>query len=379
MDVLSSPHGVPSDAGEAFSDVEHFNVVRLRDLLWQLHSWLSVRKGCIARNMDAMLLAVVWPCLAVLWVLQVARRLRNKKYDIVVCSIYPKSALLLPILLYKKLNASWVLDYQDSCSSQFKRYPRKSPIHRLFSPLLGFIEKSALDRVGCAVFTSESNHCAYVEDGLVAVDKTQFVSQFFEEDLYDRSLGWDGCTLNIICAGNFDRVGRRTPEIFLESLRGFIAKHPEAEGKVVFEFYGRWWPEHSRFIDECGLKKSIVLHSAVPYEEYLKLLQTSAVLLLVTSPVHNLFIPGKLTDYLGACRPILAFAPPDSETVAALRSARIKKYICSDADVSGGIKVLELIWADYCEKKLSGYLPYDVAEWSSEALAKRFVDCIKAD
>ena len=66
-------------------------------------------------------------------------------------------------------------------------------------------------RAHCAVFTSESNLKAYIEDGLVDSEKTCYVSHFFDESLYDRSLRWEGYVLNIVYGGNFDRIGRRTP------------------------------------------------------------------------------------------------------------------------------------------------------------------------
>ena len=113
-------------------------------------------------------------------------------------------------------------------------------------------------------------------------------------------------------------------------------------------------------------------------KEYLKLLQTSAVLLLVTAPVHNLFIPGKLIDYLGACRPILAFVPRDSEATAILRFANVKTYCSSDVDVLEGVQALKKIWKAFCDKELSASTPDDVAKWSSRTLAAKFVGRIES-
>jgi len=377
VEVLASGLGILPGAEEAFSESNQFRVIRLNDPLSRLHDWLSRRDGWLYKKVDSMLLALAWPDLPVFWGLKAAWWLRNKKHDAIVCSIQPKSVLLLPLLM-KRVKASWVIDYQDSVSAQFKRYPRKSPIHRVLTPVLAKIEKVALSRVDRAMFTSESNRQAYISDGLVAPEKTGFIPQFFEESLYDRSLRWDGESFNIIYAGNFDRTGRRTPEVFLKALGGFLKKHSEAIGKVRFDFYGRWWPEHGQFVEALELQDIVKIHPAVPYEEYLKVLQTSAMLLLVTSPVHNLFIPGKLTDYLGACRPILAFTPLDSETRRILCSANVKSYICSDEDVSEGVQMIEQLWADYCERNLSSSTLNDVAEWSSDVLGGRFVKNVGA-
>ena len=197
VEVLASDIGLSVGAKEDFPDFSKFRVFRLKDSLWQLHDWISGRKERFWKGVEALLLALAWPDLAIFWVLKAAWWLRNKKYDAIVCSIYPSSVLLLPLLL-NRLDVSWTVDYQDSVSAQFKRHPRKSPLHRILFSLLAKIEESALKRADCAVFTSESNRKAYIGDGIVDSEKTRFSSHFFEEGLYDRSLGWDGHVLNIV-------------------------------------------------------------------------------------------------------------------------------------------------------------------------------------
>ena len=376
-DVFSSKQGIPAEiTEEAFPDEKRCSIFRINDPLWNLHQILETRGGWLQGKLDSLLQAFVWPDLASFWCWKVAHKLNARDYDAIVLCVHPKSALLLP-LLCKNKTAIWIVDYQDSVSAQFKRYPRRSPLHRVLTPMLTNLEKKTLSRVDHAIFTSESSRQAYIDDGLVSKAKTTYISHFFDENLYDRSLGWDGKKLSILYAGFFDRIGRRSPEIFLRSFNGLLRKYPEAAGLMSFDFYGRWWPEHDQFIEELELQDSVSIHPAVPYAEYLKLLQTSAVLLLITAPVHNLFIPGKLIDYLGACRPVLAFTPSDSETSGVLRSVSMNNYLCSDSDVSEGSRTLEEVWNAFCEMKLSGSTPNEVADWSSEKLAEQFVCCVE--
>lgn len=377
VDIYASEEGITQAYEEVALEEYKCSIFRISDPISRLQQCLENRVGRLWKVLDYVLKATTWPDLPVWWCCKVARLFRSGKYDAVVICVHPKSALLIPLLCAKG-NAVWIIDYQESVSPQFKRHPRKSPVHRLLGPMLLKLEKKALSRTDLSVFTSASNLKAYVADGLTPDSKTSHISHFFDEELYDRSLRWDGHNLNIVYAGYFDRIGRRSPELFLRALNGFFEKYPEALGKIWVDFYGRWWPEHDQFVEDLGLKNSVLLHPAVSYEAYLELLQTSAVLLLVTAPEHNLFIPGKLIDYLGACRPILAFTPSDSETVGVLSSAEVDNYICSDSDVSGGVREIEMIWIDYCEKNLSCSSPTGISKWSSVVLAAEFIEIVDA-
>ena len=147
VDVLSSCSGLPKGAKENFLDLDNFRIFRMKDPLWKLNNWISCRKERSWKLLGALLRALSWPDPTNFWVLKATLFMRNVKfdqYDVIVCSIYPLSVLMLPLLLVQ-LKTSWILDYQDSVSAQFKRNPRKSPIHHFLCPLLEKMGEVRLD------------------------------------------------------------------------------------------------------------------------------------------------------------------------------------------------------------------------------------------
>ncbi len=376
VDVLASSRGVGSDAEEAALHEERFHVERVFDVGMFVEDWLSRKDGFFWKSVAVLLRGVLWPDHSIVWMLCVAWMLRKKSYDRVLVFIHPISLLLLHKLI-PRVTRHWVYDYLDSVSPQRKRHPRKSPILQLLVPVVRRIERSALTKASLAIFTSESNRNAYIEDGLVVPNKTVYISQFFDEKLYDPSVRWDGRILNIVYAGHFDQTGCRSPAVFLRSLACFFEKFPEAKGTVQFDFYGRWWSEHDSFIMDMSLKNDVYIHEVLSYKAYLNILQQGAVLLLVTAPEHNLFVPGKLLDCLGAQRPILAFTPLVSETAANLRAADKAEWLCPEDGVSEGALAMEALWRKFSDGAFDVAENLQISEWSSSVLTKKFENCVR--
>jgi hypothetical protein len=93
---------------------------------------------------------------------------------------------------------------------------------------------------------------------------------------------------------------------------------------------------------------------------------------LVVAEAHNLFMPSKIVDYFGACRPILAFVPPNSEMHNVLVEAGMEDYLCGDKEVKEGILALENLWAAY----LSQSLHVDssrTSKWASSTQISRYI------
>jgi len=370
VDILATTRGLEPTTHESIID-DHFKVIRFSDSVRKLDDWLTKRSSKFWKILRSILNGLLWPDVSILWVLKLARWLKGKQYDCIIVFIYPESLLLLNKLVHN-ISTCWIYDYLEPVSPQMKRYPRKSPIPRLLTPLMEKLEKKTLNKAPLAIFTSESNRKAYIHENLITPNKAVYISHFFDQNLYDPSIKWDGEILNIVYAGSFDRMGRRSPTVFLNALKVFFEKYPEAKKTLIFDFYGHWWSEHRLLVEKLDLTDSVHIYNPLKYSDYLKVLQKSAVLLLITAPEHNLFIPGKLVDYLGAQRPILAFSPIDSETSNVLRSIENKNYLCSNDDVQDGALKLENIWINYKKKKLLYDKNDSLLKYESNELTTQF-------
>lgn len=104
---------------------------------------------------------------------------------------------------------------------------------------------------------------------------------------------------------------KRTAEPFMLGAQRLLQKYPELRGKFVLEFYGA----NDRYIQaatDYGLENIVSFKGTVNYLESLSIMTKADCLLLRDADFSDQglkstpFYPGKLADYMGAKRPLLA-------------------------------------------------------------------------
>lgn len=106
--------------------------------------------------------------------------------------------------------------------------------------------------------------------------------------------------------------GRRSPESLFQALERLIDRYPAWRERLRFEIVGSVPPDMlaSRAARALGPEMLAVLPT-VSYVESLRLMREADLLVLIEADTRlNLFVPSKLSDYIGAERPILGLAPP---------------------------------------------------------------------
>ena len=121
------------------------------------------------------------------------------------------------------------------------------------------------------------------------------------------------------------------------------------------------------------LQDVVSINPAVSYDEYIRKLRQSPILLLVVSSTHNLFMPSKIVDYFGAQRPILSFVPQGSEMRQVLDQAGMAEFACDEFDVAGGTAALERLWDRYQAGTLSANAD-KMHIWSSVVQMPRYLN-----
>ena len=104
---------------------------------------------------------------------------------------------------------------------------------------------------------------------------------------------------------------KRTSEPFMRGAQRLLQKHPELKGRFALEFYGA----NDRYIEaaaDYGLEGIASFKGTVSYLESLAIMTQADCLLLRDADFSDQglretpFYPGKLADYLGARKPVLA-------------------------------------------------------------------------
>lgn len=291
-------------------------------------------------------MALTWPDEHLLWSLALLFRIRTKPYDRVVLFVRPESLFLFAWL--KQVNRTWMVDCQESFLPERVKM-RRSPLQHLLLPCFMKLQKTVFKRASTITFTSQSSMDAYVDQNWINPDKCVYFPLFYDDTVPSCSLV-NRDRFVLLYTGSFGRIWGRSPEAIFRAMRHFFERNPEVQGRFEFHFYGKWYAEHSPLISKYSLRRVVHLHSPVPYDEYLKLIRSASVLLLVAAKEDNLFVPSKMMDYMATERPILALVPEESETSAILKSAGLAAFITSERNWERCSELLEMLWTEWNNK-----------------------------
>lgn len=105
--------------------------------------------------------------------------------------------------------------------------------------------------------------------------------------------------------------GVRNPKTFLQAVEELVSEGKVDRTKIRLKFIGRFGSEVQEMFASSRVRDAIEVVSYLPHGESVReLLRASALLLVVDETKDSAeIVPGKVFEYLGARRPILALAP----------------------------------------------------------------------
>lgn len=116
--------------------------------------------------------------------------------------------------------------------------------------------------------------------------------------------------------------GRRTPASVFAALEMLIAQGAVRPDELCLRFIGRFGNEVQEMFANATFSDSIEVISYVPHAESVRWLFRSDVLLLVVDEAKDSeeIVPGKVYEYIGTGKPVLAIAPQHSAIAELIRS-----------------------------------------------------------
>jgi len=374
VDVYTSNLACDSGFAETLTD-DCCRIFRIKD---PVIAWLERVKPMrlLYRVSVAITNGLLWPDFYAPWVKKVMKCLRKSRdYDRVLAFVFPPS-MYLTADSGGMLDKRWIYDLQESVTPHYKVNPRRSPLQKWRHPRFEKLEKRALHMAGDVVFTADTNRQAYIAEEISPLAQSWHIPYFYDSDVFSQDDEIEASKrFEIRYFGTFDWRGSRSPEVFLKALALFLQKNPNARRDTRFVFYGSWFQGHDALVDQLSLMDITEIRPAVSYEEYLQLVRSSPILLLVVSSEHNLFMPSKIVDYFGAQRPILGFIPRESEMRIVIESAGMGGQAVDELDVEGGAKAIDSLWRRYKDDRL-GRVQASSEFWSSDVQISRYLKII---
>ena len=140
--------------------------------------------------------------------------------------------------------------------------------------------------------------------------KTDVLHHVFDEELYPQRPKIKNEKIIIRYVGVL--YGRRSPEPLFQALNQLFQRRKDLEGLLAIELIGHVPPEMLNTSSALSLPEGTVVSiPSVNYIQSLELMYDADILLLIDADVRqNLFLPSKLSDYVGANTPIVGLVPP---------------------------------------------------------------------
>ncbi|HUI10507.1 MAG TPA: glycosyltransferase family 4 protein [Bacteroidota bacterium] len=297
---------------------------------------------------------------------------RETPFDLVFATAPPFTAFLIGRRIKKKINKPLVLDYRDPwVDYPFKFYP--TPLHKLANVLL---ERRAL-RASSHVITTNRRVKEQIlqRHRFLTYHDIDIISQGFDPEDFPGAPHVAARKprtppaerrMRVTYAGVFweDRV----PDFFLRALHELFAEKPRLRGRIEALFVGKFREENMRLVARLSLQDTVRVVDYLPHRECVAELRASDVLWMTVG--DGVGSPGKVYEYIGARKPILALVPDG--------------YLKATVEEAGGIAVgprdvpaikgaLEELLALHEKRQLKGPRPEVVEKYDRVALTGALV------
>ena len=274
--------------------------------------------------------------------------IKNWRPDIILASSPPPTSLVVAARLSRLHNIPWVADLRDLWVDH--QYYQQPGWRR-------FIETKLERRVlaSAADFITVSEPLAETLRDKYAKPTTVVLNGFDPTDYpTDSRVPFNEGCLRILYTGVVYE-GKQDPSPVFEALRKL---GPRVE-KLRLVFHGVYLNSVREMIERYNLRGIVEVNSLVPYRESLKLQMEADILLLLlwTDQAQRGVYTGKLFEYIGARRPILAVGPAGNVAAEMILKKQAGVVTADPVEIAGHLRN----WLE--EKQRLGFvagLPEDV-------------------
>jgi len=226
-------------------------------------------------------------------------------FDAVFATAPPQTDFLIGLALKKKFKVPLVLEYRD----EWLEYPYKyfpTPFHRVLHKRLERKVVQGCDRIVVTHRRVKENlvkRYPFLSYNDVTIISQGYDPQDFDLPVIPKSGPTD--RMRIVHAGTF--YGGRNPSVLMQALHNVFVSFPHLRGRFELNLAGNIRKEDQALASKLGLHQDVNFLGYLEHRACVKHLLEADLLWLVLD--NDFQSPGKLYEYLGAQKPILASIP----------------------------------------------------------------------
>ena len=277
----------------------------------------------------------------------------ERTFDAIYSTSPPETSHLIAYDIQARTGLPWVADFRDPWMNLYLFRP-PTPVH---ARLHARLERKVCERAHAVVTTRW--HEQLIREKYPGSPGVTRISNGYDET---EAAGLDTIDtfktrFRITHAGMLTQ--NRTSEPFLRGVRRFLNNRPDARPDLEILFVGPREDKNEWVVKQLELTDVVEFRDSVPHDEALQLERASHILLLIKhiNPDYKGIVPGKLYEYIGVRRPILALVP-DGEAARLITDLR-RGIVAPQGDERTIAEILERLFTSYKEGSLDD--PFDLS------------------
>ncbi len=306
--------------------------------------------------------------------------LEKETFDVIFVTAPPFSAFNMAIKLKKKYNVPVLADYRDLwVGSYFAFY--LTPLHKYLHKRMEYHVLKEVDKI--TVTNRRIKEKLINNYKFLTFDDIVIISHGYDaEDFSDvKIIPKNNDKMILTYAGVF--IEYSTPKYFLKAFKKIESERPDIASNIRLNFLGLFRKENRKIIKNLKLEEYVTDYGYLNHREAIEKLMSSDVLWLMVGRKRNIdaILPGKLFEYFGARKPIIACVPKGAARTAAV--AYEAAFITEPEDVETIketiLKVYELYTKNILPKPHEEYIDKHRRDFLTEQLTLQFQFLIKED
>jgi hypothetical protein len=241
---------------------------------------------------------------------------RREKIDAIYSSSPPHTCSVIARGIKRRTKKPWVAGFRDPWSG-FENTAKRWFIPRKIDEALEGSVANEADRIEVAWLGIRADFLAKHPE--VRPEKFVHIPNGFDSADFPARSNERNEKFTVVYTGSL--YGTRNPADFLQAVEGLAAAGTLDPANVRLKFVGRFGDEVKAMLQASPIRDCIEVVTYAPHKESIAALVAADATLLIVDEIAGSeeVVPGKVYEYLGAGRPIIALAPPDGAIASLLR------------------------------------------------------------
>ena len=306
--------------------------------------------------------------------------LKEETFDAVFVTGPPFSTFHVFSEIKKRYRISLIIDYRDLWyQSYFSFYP--TPFHRSMHKKMEYNALKAADRI---IVTNRQIKEKLINNyQFLTFNDVVIITHGFDPEDFEKATAIPKHNKRMILTYSGIFMVYNTPEYFLRAFKQLSVEQPEIAKNIELHFVGFLRKENQRLVRKLNLQEFVYDHGYVDHQHAVSKIISSDVLWMMVGNRKNIeaILPGKVYEYIGAKKPIIACVP-DGAAKSAVQEYPAS-YICKPDDVNEIKNTILKVYDDYKSSKFTypeeEYFNKFRRDFLTEKLSKEFQFLMKAD